>query len=150
MKFKASAAFFAAILFCSVTAAVLPSFDTSLSLPEDQPHFVRRAEYNRDRIEGLEVKAGKADATAIQRSIEYLADIWSSHQITWALTGGIAMQKYGMVSRTTQDVDIAISALPRELHLVVLNDPKYTTPSTHATGALLTRPFPALNGLISE
>jgi len=81
-----------------------------------------------DQLEYLEQEAEKAGPVAIAASIDYLSNIWRSNRFTWALIGGIAMQKYGMLNRTTTDSDIAVSASLEELRNAILDDQKCAVP----------------------
>ncbi|KAF2166306.1 hypothetical protein M409DRAFT_23498 [Zasmidium cellare ATCC 36951] len=103
----------AAALACSALSAAVPVVAKTPALPEQGAHHLSpRAQYNIDTFEDLEEEATRATQDEITASVNYLANFWSANGATWALTGGIAMQKYGMTERTTQDSDLGVSILP--------------------------------------
>lgn len=117
----------AAALACSALSAAVPLVAETPALPEEDAHHLspRGEQYNVNSFEVLEEKALSATMDQITASVNYLAKFWSANEATWALTGGIAMQKYGMRDRTTQDSDIAVSILPLAITSAAAADPKY-------------------------
>jgi len=97
------------------------------ALPEEGAHHLspRGKQYNVDTFDDLDEEASSATQKQITASINYLAKFWSANGATWALTGGMAMQKYGMKDRTTTDSDIVVSILPVAITNAAAADPKY-------------------------
>jgi len=117
----------AGTLACSALSAAVPIVAKTPALPEEGAHHLspRGAQYNVDTFEDLEEAASSATQDAITASVNYLANFWSANGAIRALTGGIAMQKYGMKDRTTLDSDIAVSILPLAITNAAAADVKY-------------------------
>lgn len=122
---KSPTIFLTAALVCLSISAAIPSVST-LPAPSEalSTSLNRRAEYNENELPLLLGEAKRPTMAQIYSSIDYLANVWKSNGFTWALTGGIAMQKYGMSDRTTEDSDMFISATVLGLSKAVADDPK--------------------------
>ena len=119
--------FLTATLACSALSAAVPVVAKTPALQEEGAHHLspRGEQYNVDTFDDLEEEVLSATQDQITASVNYLAKFWSANGATWALTGGIAMQKYGMTDRTTQDSDIVVSILPLAITNAAAADAKY-------------------------
>lgn len=128
----------AAALACSALSAAVPVVDATPALPEDSVHHLnaRGEQYNIHTFDELEEESKNAKQKQITASIDYLANFWRANGATWAVTGGIAMQKYGNEDRTTEDSDIAVSILPKAITNAAAADPKYVVLRTGCTKSI--------------
>ncbi|KAK4507197.1 hypothetical protein PRZ48_000932 [Zasmidium cellare] len=122
----------AATLACSAFSAAVPVVAKAPALPERGVYHLspRGVQYNIDTFDELEEEAEAALPDQIKASIDYLANFWSANGADWALTGGVAMQKYGMEDRITKDADIAVSILPLAITNAAAADPNIQYPPT--------------------
>lgn len=129
---KVSTFYLAAALVCSALSAAVLVVDGTPALPEGSGHHLdaRGEQYNVNIFDELEAESASADEEQLEASVNYLAKVWSANGATWAVMGGLAMQKYGMARRTTEDTDIAVSILPAAITRAVATDPKYVDPGT--------------------